>query len=103
MAWHALKRFDLAIADYTVAINSRKNIPTIYVNRGSALLELKRYKEALTDFDFALTINPKDAFALTGRGIALTALDKPAEARLSFQAACLLGSNFACNKVKETK
>ncbi|CAN5878697.1 hypothetical protein BH11PSE12_BH11PSE12_24890 [soil metagenome] len=103
MAWHALKRFDLAIADYTVAINSRKNIPTIYVNRGSALLELKRYKEALTDFDFALTINPKDAFALTGRGIALTALDKPDDARLSFQAACPLGSNFACNKIKETK
>jgi Flp pilus assembly protein TadD len=61
-------KFELAVADFTVAIELAPEDPVPYVWRGHALRELRRYEEAITDLDRAITLDPQSYWALSGRG-----------------------------------
>ena len=53
--------YDLAIADYTKAIEIDGNDYTTFLNRGMAYFNKKSYDQALIDFDVAATMSPKES------------------------------------------
>ena len=60
---------NLAIADYTKAIELEPAFPGSYVNRGTVLAQTGRTQEAMADFDKALSLNPTIAEAYFNRAI----------------------------------
>jgi protein O-mannosyl-transferase len=98
---HDVRKYDMAIEDYSKAIAMNANFIYAYNNRGASFLELKRYQEAINDFDISLRLksdNPRSHF---GRGTALAALGRTEEAKQSFRAACALGWQSACAKANQ--
>jgi len=53
--------YDLAISDYTKAIEMNGNDYTTFLNRGMAYYNKKSYDQALIDFDVAATMSPKES------------------------------------------
>jgi TonB family protein len=53
--------YDLAIADYTKAIEVDGKDYTTFLNRGMAYFNKKSYDQALIDFDVAATMSPKES------------------------------------------
>jgi len=58
-----LKTYEVAIENYTKAINVAPNYFEAYYNRGLCNEELKKYKQAEDDFRMALKINPTYTYA----------------------------------------
>jgi tetratricopeptide (TPR) repeat protein len=99
IAFYHVGRFDLAIDDYSKAININPGYSYAYNDRGAALLQVKRYQEAFEDFDTSLHLVPNNMRSLAGRGAALEALGHKDEANESYRAACSLGWRSACAKL----
>lgn len=72
---HQRNEYDVALADYDVAIQLEPDDAQAYFNRGLVKIELKRYEEALTDFDQAIDLNPNNADAYNNRGGVNTTLE----------------------------
>ncbi|HTK37753.1 MAG TPA: TonB family protein, partial [Pyrinomonadaceae bacterium] len=53
--------YDLAISDYTKAIEMNSSDYTTFLNRGMAYYNRKSYDQALIDFDVAATMSPKES------------------------------------------
>jgi len=69
------KQYDLAIAEFTAAIEANGKQPAYYENRGFAYLARQRTQEAWDDFSKAIELAPNDERAYIGRAQALL-LDK---------------------------
>jgi protein O-mannosyl-transferase len=95
---YEIKKYQMAIDDYSKAINFNVNYAYAYNNRGILFLELGRFKEALYDFEHSLQRIPNNARSIEGRGTALVGLGRTEEAKQSFRAACALGWQSACTK-----
>jgi len=65
-----LKKYDLAIADYSEAIRLLPDFEYGYANRALENCRKGDYRAALPDYDQALRIRPDNAYALYGRGVA---------------------------------
>ena len=63
-------KFDVAIADYDMAIYRNPNDAFTYYLRGLAKAGLKQYDDAITDYDRAIQLNPNYASAYYQRGLA---------------------------------
>ncbi|MDR0444667.1 MAG: tetratricopeptide repeat protein [Treponema sp.] len=101
------KRFDLAIADYTAALEIQLDFDTLY-NRGKAYYERysERYEEdndyrendyqrAIADYTAALKINPKSADVLRSRGDAYFVKGKDKQAIADYTAVLKIEPNDA--------
>ena len=64
------KEYEMAIYDYTKALEINPNEAEIYNNRGVAYSKLTKYDEAIADYTKALEINPELAQCYYNRGIA---------------------------------
>ena len=53
--------YELAIADYSQAIERNPGFAEAHYNRGSSYYELGRYEEAIADLTMAIELNPNDA------------------------------------------
>ncbi|NTU59251.1 MAG: tetratricopeptide repeat protein [Chlorobiaceae bacterium] len=71
-AWHKLKQYQKAIADYSMVISvGEPYFQSVgYFNRGIVKNIIGRYSDAIPDFTFALTIDKKMAAAYFHRGLA---------------------------------
>jgi tetratricopeptide (TPR) repeat protein len=76
----ALKRPDLALADFTKAIDLNPKKPEFLVNRGNAAVDLKKSDEALADYGRAIAVDPTFALAYANRGHYFAAMGKLDEA-----------------------
>lgn len=76
----AAKKPDLAIVDYSKAIELDPKNPRFYVNRGNAKVDLKQGGEALADYGRAIAINPKHAPAFAARGHYYASIEKTDDA-----------------------
>ncbi len=68
--YDALKKYDLAIADYTQVIRLLPSFEYGYANRALEYCRKSNYIAAVADYNKALRVNPKSSFALYGRGVA---------------------------------
>ena len=72
----ALKKADLALADFDKAISLEGNTAVYHYNRGYALLDLGRQADAVDAYGRAIAIDPKFAFAYYARAAILMAQEK---------------------------
>jgi len=75
----ALKQFDLAISDYSKAVELSPKNPRFYVNRGNVSNDINKPDEALADYNRAIAVDPAFALAFSNRGnlyVALKRLDE---------------------------
>lgn len=63
-----LGKYDLAIQDYTKAIELAPTDASLYVNRANAYRDLKDYDKAIAEYTRAAEIDPKNGMAYIGRG-----------------------------------
>jgi len=91
----ALKKFDLAVADYSKAIELYPTHARYYVNRANAELDLNKTQEALTDFGRAMSVDPKFALAYANRGNYYTKIGKTDEALTDLTKAIELDPSYA--------
>lgn len=95
------KQYELAIKDYTTALNFRPDFYYAYNDRGAALLALKQYPEALAEFDAALKLKSDHPNSGMGRAKALEALGRTDDANQEYQRACTLGWRPACSLLRQ--
>ena len=65
----ALKRPDLAYADYSKAVELNPTKPEFLVNRGNASVDLKKIDDAMADYARAIKLDPKYARSYAQRAI----------------------------------
>ncbi len=63
------QKYDLALSDFSKAIDINPNYANAYNNRGNLYSELQKYDLALSDYSKAIDINPKFAMAYYNRGV----------------------------------
>ena len=68
----ALKKPDLAYADYTKAIELNPKKPEYLVNRANASIDMKKFDGAVTDYAQAIKVDPVYGQAYAQRGILYT-------------------------------
>lgn len=100
-AWHALGRFDLAIACYEKALSIESKFPEAEYNLGNALKDLGRFAEAVARYRRALVLKADYPDAHNNLGVVLQTLGKPAEAIGHYQQALALNPDYAeaCNNL----
>ena len=62
------KKYDVAISDYTKAIELNPMFADAYYNRGNAYVNIKKYTKAIKDYTKAIALNPKGADFYLERG-----------------------------------
>ncbi len=62
------QKYELALADYSKAIEINRNFANAYMNRGNLYSNQQKYELALADYSKAIEINPNDAMAYNNRG-----------------------------------
>lgn len=97
-AFYDLGLRDLAMSDYSKAIEIAPDIPLSYNNRGAIYLDMRRYDEALADFNKAISLG-RFGNPLMGRGLVYKALGKTDAARADFKASCQMGFQRACDEL----
>jgi tetratricopeptide (TPR) repeat protein len=69
--WHYLEgEYDMAIAEFNIAIHSNPEFGDAYNGRGLVYLAMGRLDEALADFDRAIELLPESGDAYNNRGAA---------------------------------
>jgi tetratricopeptide (TPR) repeat protein len=63
------EKYDLALAEFTKAININPRYADAYNNRGNLYQQQGKPDLALSDYNKAININPRDAMAYLNRGI----------------------------------
>lgn len=74
-AYKNLKKFDLALNDYTKALELNPEYASVYLNRANLYLENSKFKEAVNDYTKAINLVPNFYFLYSMRSTA-RALDK---------------------------
>jgi tetratricopeptide (TPR) repeat protein len=87
--------YDMAITDFTDAININPNLAAAYFNRGNAYHNIKDYDKAIADYIHAIRLNPNDAAAYMFRGYAYFAKDDHDQAIADYSQAIRLDPNYA--------
>jgi tetratricopeptide (TPR) repeat protein len=93
--YDALRKYDLAIVDYTEVIRLLPNFEYGYANRALEQCRKGNYRAALLDYDQALRLNPKNAYARYGRGIALRRSGDTVRGNAEIEAASQFDSGIA--------
>lgn len=68
VAYYNAGRYDLAVQDFSWAVDQERDDPLALALRGKAYFSLLDSDHAKEDFDHALTINASDYVSLIGRG-----------------------------------
>jgi tetratricopeptide (TPR) repeat protein len=64
-----LQKYDLALSDYSKAIELNRSYAIAYYNRGLLYFNQQKYELALADWNKAIRINPNYANAYNNRGV----------------------------------
>lgn len=90
-----LKKYDAAIADFSVVIEKHPDHPFAYISRGSAYNKTEDFKSALIDFDKALNIDAENQEAYNNRGWAKNGMGLFKEACADWKKSKQLGNEEA--------
>ncbi|GCA73495.1 TPR repeat-containing protein YrrB [Microcystis aeruginosa NIES-2520] len=89
------QKYDLALSDYSKAIEINPNYAMAYYNRGTVYSDLQKYDLALSDFSKAIDINPNYADAYYNRGVLYKDLQKYELALADYSKAIDINPNYA--------
>ena len=95
LAYAAKGNYDLALADYTIAIKSSAIYAETYLNQGIVYYAKGNYDLALADFNQAIKMNPNFAQAYNNRGAVYYAKGNYDPAITDYTQAINLNPNFA--------
>jgi len=90
-----LKNNDLAIKDYSKALNFNPKLYTIYYNRGNVYYDKGEYNRAIQDFGKAIVLEPKYARFYNNRGSAYAKKGDYNRAIQDYNKAVTLNSEYA--------
>ena len=93
--------YDLAVKDYSRAIDLYYRDGIYYYYRGMSYLHLRKYEEALKDFDTAIEFLPHVGVIYHTRGKTREYFSMYEEAQEDFRMACSLGDEDACFEIKK--
>lgn len=79
--------FDLAVNDYSKAIELNPKDTSVYMNRGLAHYNKKNYDLATADYDKAIELSPKDSMLYFNRGNSYEKLGNVQKAAVDYQKA----------------
>ena len=104
-AYTKMKKFDLALADYSKAIALQPNRELAYSYRGCMYVDQGKYDQAINDFNHAIQLDKKSARAYAGRAAAYQKLGRKDDARKDAEQALSLQKNNkeAVKVLKELK
>jgi tetratricopeptide (TPR) repeat protein len=91
----ALKKPDLAYADYTKAIELNPKKPEYLVNRANASVDMKKMDDAMTDYGQAIKIDPNYGLAYAQRGILYNSQGRVDDALRDFAKSIELSPTYA--------
>src|SRR6185436_6105384 len=91
--------FDVAIADYTRALEFEANDSSIYFGRGAARQKKNDLEGALADYSKAIELDPSHALAYANRGVVKVLLKK-SDYAADFEAAFRLDPSLRANYSK---
>ncbi len=100
-AYQKLQKFDLAIKDYTAALelHHRQKIvriskSSLYSNRGGAYTKNRQFNRAMADLKKSIELNPKNAHAYFNRGLAFALQKQYVHAISDYTRALKLNKKF---------
>jgi len=93
--YYDLKQWDLAIAEYTKAIETNPNYAPSYNNRGIIYRKLKQWDLALNDYNKAIELNPNYAKVYNNRGNVYKDLNQFDLALANFDRAIEIKPNYS--------
>ncbi|MEE9199653.1 MAG: tetratricopeptide repeat protein [Dehalococcoidia bacterium] len=85
--------YELAIQDFTEAIQLNPKLVRAYYNRGITLNRMQRYRDAIKDFTIAIVLDPDYSPAYANRALSYTLIGKDAEAGADIERAVELGKD----------
>lgn len=97
-AYYQKRDYDLAIADFTMAIDKMPNSPAALMGRGNSYNALKRYADASKDFSTAIVYAPQEPRLWSGRAAASDGLGQRDAALADLRRA--LGARKALEKTQ---
>jgi len=92
---HNAGRFDLAVADYSAAIELNASDARAFQGRGMSYKRMEKYQEAVADCTQALRLDPKNSRAYNERGAAHSFLDEYDLAIRDYTQAIRLNPDYA--------
>jgi tetratricopeptide (TPR) repeat protein len=95
IAYHLMRQFNRALADYNLAIQISPKLPEAYYNRGITFNEIGQMSRAVDDFTRAIDLNSKYAEAFTNRGYANHRLGQFKRALEDYSQALKLDDKYA--------
>jgi tetratricopeptide (TPR) repeat protein len=90
----ALKKYDDAIKDYSIAIEISPEDSRIYYNRGNCFLEMKEEQAAFADFNKAIDLDPANFHAYNSRGYIYFSKDSLEKAEEDYLRSISLNLNY---------
>lgn len=91
----ALKKPDLAYADYTKAIELNPKKPEYLVNRGNASADMKKVDDAMTNYAQAIKLDPNYGQAYAQRGIVYNSQGRTDDALRDFAKSIEVSPTYA--------
>ncbi|TRU72417.1 MAG: serine protease [Microcystis viridis Mv_BB_P_19951000_S69] len=89
------QKYELALADYSKAIEINRNFANAYMNRGNLYSNQQKYELALADYSKAIELNRNFANAYNNRGILYSLQQKYELALADYSKAIEINRNFA--------
>lgn len=91
----ALKKLDLAYADYTKAIELNPKKPEFLVNRANASMDMKKADDAMADYAQAIKLDPNYGPAYAQRGIVYSSQGRTDDALRDFAKSIEVSPTYA--------
>lgn len=85
--------FDLAVGDYSKAIELNPKDTSAYLNRGLAFYKQKSYDRAVSDYDKVIELNPSESMVYFNRGDSYEKMGEIQKAIVDYQKAIDLDGN----------
>ncbi|MDA3778775.1 MAG: tetratricopeptide repeat protein [Bacteroidales bacterium] len=98
-AYQKLSESELALKNYTKAIDRNPNNPNVYIYRGYLYYKNGEFEKAITDFSTVIKLDSKNPYAYYNRGMSYTKHDQKNKACKDFHKACEMGNTNACKMV----
>lgn len=98
-AYQKMLESDLALKNYTKAIELNPNNPNVFIYRGYLFYKNNEFEKAIKDFNTVIDLDSKNPYAYYNRGMSYSKLEQKNKACLDFHKACEMGNTNACKLV----